>query len=142
MSKTPRAIAKSKAWDSFSLFVRTRDCLRFTGDPENGICISCKRWLPRKQLQAGHFIGGRGNAVLFREDLVYSQCSFCNAKPPRGLGGNYVEYTLFMLEEGYTPDQIAEFSKLRHQTIPYKLHDFKEIKVLYDEKYKLLIARS
>lgn len=84
---TPRALAKKKAWEAFSLYIRTRDCIRFTGDPEQGMCVTCKSFKPRKELQAGHFVGGRGNAVLFDERLVYSQDGYCNQKPPMGLGG-------------------------------------------------------
>lgn len=72
--KSERAIAKDKAWDSFSIYIRTRDCLRFTGDPTQGKCITCNKPFDFKHLQAGHFINGRGNAVLFDERLVYSQC--------------------------------------------------------------------
>ena len=137
--KTDRAKAKDKAWDAFSAYIRTRDCLRFTGDPEQGICVTCHTYRPYKELQAGHFIGGRGNAVLFREDLVYSQCAYCNQKPPMGLGGNYVKYTLFMLSEGYTTEQIDEFTRLKGTTKVYKLHDFIEVKELYDQKTKELL---
>lgn len=138
--KTPRAIAKDNAWNAFSLFIRTRDCLRFTGDPEYGKCVTCNRPFPLKELQAGHFIDGRGNAVLFREDIVYSQCRHCNQKPPMGLGGNHVKYTLFMLEEGYTTEQIEELTNLRHQTIQYKLHDFTDIREKYRQKLADLLS--
>lgn len=137
--RSDRAKAKDKAWDAFSMYIRVRDCMRFTGDPEQGLCITCKTPHPRKELQAGHFIGGRGNAVLFREDLVFSQCAHCNQKPPMGLGGNYVKYTLFMLEEGYTTEQIEEFTRLKGTTKVYKTHDFIEIEQRYKEKTQALL---
>lgn len=137
---TPRATAKKKAWEAFSMYIRVRDCMRFTGDPELGICVTCKAAKPRKELQAGHFIGGRGNAVLFREDLVFSQCAYCNQKPPMGLGGNYVKYTLFMLSEGYTTEQIEEFTRLKGTTKVYKTHDFVELEQRYKEKTQALLS--
>jgi len=137
---TPRAAAKNKAWDAFSMYIRTRDCLRFGGSPTDGQCVTCKNWYDIKQLQAGHFIGGRGNAVLFREDLVYSQCYHCNQKPPMGLGGNYVKYTLFMLSEGYTAEQIDDFTRLKGTTKVYKTHDFVEIQQRYKEKLAELLS--
>lgn len=138
--KSPRAIAKDRAWDAFSLYVRTRDCLRFTGDPEQGMCVTCRGKFPRSKLQAGHFVAGRGNAVLFNEQIVYSQCGYCNQKPPMGLGGNYAAYTLFMFDEGYTRDEIEAFLALKGTTKQYKLHDFIEVEALYKQKLLDLIA--
>ena len=133
---TPRKLAKDKAWAAFSIYIRTRDCLRFTGDPEQGMCVTCKAKKPFKELQAGHFVAGRGNAVLFNEQIVYSQCSYCNQKPPMGLGGNYAAYTLFMFDEGYTRAEIEGFLALKGTTKQYKLNDFIEIEAKY--KHKLL----
>jgi len=138
--KTPRASAKQKAWDVFSLYIRTRDCIRFTGDPEQGMCVTCKNPFPRTKLQAGHYVGGRGNAVLFNEKIVYSQCAYCNQKPPMGLGGNYAAYTLFMFDEGYTRAEIEGFLALKGTTKQYKLNDFIEIEAKYKQKTLDLLA--
>lgn len=121
--KTPRQKAKDAAWDAFSIYIRTRDCLRFTGKPDEGMCVTCKRWYPFKKLQAGHFISGRGNAVLFDDRLVYTQCLGCNGNPPYGKGGNYVEYFRFMLDE-VGLEKIDEFRALKGDTKVYKIHDF------------------
>lgn len=139
--KTPRQKAKEAAWNSFSKFIRTRDCLRFSGDPDLGRCVTCSRAYPFKQLQAGHFIQGRGSAVLFDERLVYSQCFSCNGNPPYGKGGNYVEYFLFMLSEGYTTEELEEFNNLKHSSVQYKEHDFTRIKEEYDLKTKKLLDK-
>jgi len=137
---TPRALAKGKAWDAFSLYIRTRDCLRFTGDPELGVCVTCKTPKPRKELQAGHFVPGRGNAVLFNEQIVYSQCGHCNQKPPMGLGGNYAAYTLFMFDEGYTREEIEGFLALKGTIKQYKLNDFIEVEAKYKQKLAMILA--
>lgn len=138
--KTERQKAKDEAWKQFSIYIRTRDCLRFTGDPTQGMCVTCKRPYPFTQLQAGHFIQGRGNAVLFDERLVYSQCFGCNGIPPFGKGGNYVEYFLFMMNiEGHTKEELEEFNNLKHNTKVYKLYDFLEIRDKYKEKTKELL---
>ena len=137
---SPRKIAKDKAWTAFSAYIRTRDCLRFTGDESEGMCITCKKGFPYKQLQAGHFVGGRGNAVLFREDIVYSQCAKCNNKPSQGgLGGNYAAYAFWMQDEGHTREHIEDLLNLRHETLVYKIHDFVEIKAKYETKTKELL---
>jgi hypothetical protein len=131
-SKTLRAKAKDRAWDAFSAYIRTRDCLRFTGDSTQGKCVTCNRSYPYKELQAGHFIAGRGNAVLFDDRLVFSQCFSCNGNPPFGKGGNYVEYFRFMLDE-VGLEKIDEYRALKHETRPYKIHDFVEIEQKYKE---------
>jgi len=135
--KTPRQIAKEDAWTAFSIYIRTRDCLRFTGDPTEGMCVTCKRNYPFKQLQAGHFISGRGNAVLFDDRLVYSQCVGCNRNPPYGKGGNYVEYFRFMLDE-VGLEEIDKFRALKHETRNYKEQDFRDIEQLYKKRTKEL----
>lgn len=136
--RTDRQIAKDKAWDAFSAYIRTRDCIRFTGDPTEGMCITCKRDYPYTQLQAGHFIAGRGNSVLFDERLVYSQCGGCNLNPPHGKGGNHVEYFRFMLDE-VGLEKIDEFRALKSETKQYKTHDFEELEEKYKEKRKELL---
>lgn len=131
--RSPRQIAKDDAWTAFSIYIRTRDCLRFTDDPTEGMCVTCKRYYPFKQLQAGHFISGRGNAVLFDERLVYTQCVGCNGNPPYGKGGNYVEYFRFMLDE-VGLEKIDEFRNLKSETKIYKEADFRELERLFKEK--------
>lgn len=127
--------AKDKAWAAFSVYIRTRDCLRFTGDPTRGMCVTCKRPYPFKQLQAGHFISGRNNAVLFDDRQVYSQCYGCNV----GRGGAHVEYFVFM-EEEWGRDKIDEFRAQKNQTVKYKAFDYERIEAEFKEKTKSLLA--
>ena len=136
---SPRKKAKDAAWTAFSAYIRTRDCLRFTGDPQEGVCVTCKRPYPYKRLQAGHFIDGRGNAVLFDERIVYTQCWQCNGKPPYGLGGNYVEYFRFMLDE-WGLEMIDEFRALKNTDKPYKIYQFNEIEQEYKTKVAELLS--
>lgn len=135
--KTPRAKAKEKAWKSFSIYIRTRDCLRFKGNVYEGLCVTCWREYPFKELQAGHFIDGRGDAVLFDERLVYSQCYGCNV----GKKGHYVEYFVFM-EREWGREKIDEFRALKHETRNFKEHHFLELKEEFDRKTKELLLDS
>ena len=64
---------KKKAWAEFSKYIRLRSA------DSNGMvkCVTCPDDEPKKhwkEMQAGHFVGGRGNAVLFDEEIVYPQC--------------------------------------------------------------------
>lgn len=139
--KTTRQLAKEKAWKEFSIYIRTRDCLRFSGTPHEGRCITCWKPFDFKQLQAGHFVGGRGNAVLFDERLVHSQCFYCNAKPPRGLGGNYAEYMLFMIRE-VGLEQAEAYLRIKGTTKVYKEHDFVELRDEFKRKTRLLLDKA
>lgn len=138
-TKTGRQKAKNEAWRVFSIYIRTRDCIRFTGGTTEGKCVTCNRTYPFRLLQAGHFIQGRGNTVLFDERLVYSQCAGCNMNPPIGKGGNYVEYFRFMLEE-VGLEKIDEFRALKQETRPYKEFDFIRIADEFKEKTQVLLS--
>lgn len=132
--------AKDKAWVAFSRYIRTRDCIRFRKSLTEGICVTCKRVYPIGQLQAGHFIPGRNNAVLLDERIVYSQCAGCNLAPPRGLGGNYIEYFVFM-EHEWGREKIDEFRALKHQTKIMKAFDWSMEELKFKQKTdELLIA--
>lgn len=126
---SPIKLAKNKAWKQFSIYIRTRDCLRFTGEPDEGMCVTCKLPFPFKELQAGHFVGGRTNALLFDEEIVYTQCAKCNLY----LKGNYQAYTLFMLKE--VGEEVVE-EMLTRKNISLKLtkEDFDEIAAKYKKK--------
>lgn len=134
--------AKKKAWEAFSRYIRTRDCLRFSGDPELGKCVTCNLVFPFKKLQAGHFIDGRSNSVLFDERIVYTQCYQCNSKNESygGKSGNKVEYYVFMLEE-WGQIMIDEFRALKYKTVKYKPHDYERIEQEYLDKTAALLLK-
>lgn len=143
-AKTPRQSAKDKAWKAFSDYIRLRDSLATTGTPDACICVTCSvrgdnSWKPYKSIQAGHAVGGRGNAVLFHEELVNGQCGYCNRKPPMGLGGDYGNYAIFLVEK-YGIDHARELQRLRHNTeVKYKVHDFIEVEQKYKHKRLALL---
>lgn len=65
---------KKKAWTQFSIFIRTR------GADSDGFnsCFTCDTRKHYKELEAGHLVPGRTNAVLFSEVGVNPQCRRCN----------------------------------------------------------------
>ncbi len=99
---------KKKAWDQFSIFIRTR------GADETGLnqCVTCGLKFPWKALQAGHFIRGRLNANLFDERGCHAQCHRCNIH----FQGNVVLYYKWMLTrfgQEVIDDLILQNSKTR-----------------------------
>lgn len=127
-SKSPLKTAKVKAWKLFSEYIR-----RGSADSEGyASCVTCgdrKRW---QDLSAGHFIDSRNNTVLFDEELVYPQCYRCNVI----LSGNKVKYTLYMLSQGHSKDQIEEFCTMKHKTKKVSLYEYEELIT----KYKIALT--
>jgi len=127
--------AKDKAWKAFSRYIRLRDCIATTGDDQGGLCISCKDYVPFKESQAGHFIDGRGNAVLFDEELVFLQCRTCNIFKR----GNYVAYTVEMVKR-VGLEKVEEYRLRKNKTVVYRQFDYERIRKEYEEKYEALAA--
>ena len=133
--KKKRTLSKVKrdVWVVFSIFIRTRDCLKTTGCSSFGLCITCGKRYHFKLLQAGHFIAGRNNAVLFSEKGVHAQCYNCNMN----LKGNTLVYRRKINEmygEGY--DEVLE--KESWGTLKYTIPQLEEMKTYYKEKIKEL----
>ena len=78
MAKSISNPEKKKAWNAFSKYIRTRDCIATTGTAVAGRCITCGKSFHFRVLHAGHFIAGRGNAILFNRKFVNIQCYHCN----------------------------------------------------------------
>ena len=129
--KTPLAKAKKKAWDTFSIYVRTRDALKTTGTKNYLLCITCDKEYPafgRGCAQAGHFIPGRGNAVLIDERFVNGQCYNCNIN----LKGNWIVYEQKMIKM-WGKEEVEKVKKAAKQTITRTSDEWLEIELTYKE---------
>lgn len=69
---------ESRAWWWFSKYIRLRDCLRTTGNPEIFKCCSCWAITHFSKWDAGHFISRSYKQTKFDERNVYAQCQKCN----------------------------------------------------------------
>lgn len=125
--------SKKRAWKSFSTYIRTRDSLATTGTRDSCRCITCEKVVPYKNIQAGHFIGGRGGSVLFDERVVNGQCVRCNIM----LKGNYDSYNFVMLKK-YGGDEVVRMLERKWHVVQYKTSDYKDIEEEYKEKLKKL----
>ena len=115
--------AKKLAWSAFSEFIRRRD--------ELDGCFTCGVKKPYKMMQAGHWIPGRHNSLLFNEIGCHAQCYSCNCG---WLKGNPVKYYDHMLEK-YGKEVCDELKLLDTQTKEYKVYELLEI----EQRYKLSI---
>jgi len=143
MKRSKYKIAKDKAWAAFSLYIRLKYADR------NGMvkCVTCNKIKYYKSrgkgeeredgMQAGHFIDGRNNTVLFDEDLVFPQDYHCNVK----LKGNKVPYTIFMMNRGWSKEGIEDLYNLKFQTRVYKIPELIEIKERYTRKVDELLKK-
>ena len=102
---------KKKAWTLFSQYIRRK----YSDNMGNAQCFTCGIVKPWKELQCGHGISGRGNFVLFLEEVCRPQCYGCNV----GRGGNY-EVFIPKLIDLYTREQydnwVAESRKPMKRT--------------------------
>jgi hypothetical protein len=124
--KSPLGLAKKKAWDAFSLYVRLKDAVE-----EINVCYTCGKLIHYKECNAGHGIGGRNNAVLFDIRIVKPQCPGCNIWGR----GQYQIFTRKLIDElgleGY--DKVVTEAR---NPIKYKLEDYRAI----EEHYKELVS--
>jgi len=120
---------KEKCWRAFSRFVRLRDCLKTTKTTDWGVCCSCGKKVSYKGSQAGHFLAGRWNAILFEETCCALQCAHCNLF----LQGNGAGYYKFMLKE-YGQKEIDRLMKLHKTTRKWKSGELKEMTQEFKDK--------
>ena len=132
-SKRSLPSMKRKVWGVFSQYIRMRDCLRTTGCSSWGLCITCGKRLHFKMLQAGHFISGRNNAVLFQERGVHAQCYNCNIN----LRGNTLKYRR-MINLLYGEGADVKLETEADQTIKFTIEELQEKYDYYKEKIKEL----
>jgi hypothetical protein len=135
--KSKKSKMKEKAWSWFSKYRR----LLFTKPDGTCTCVTCgivKDW---KEMHAGHYVDGRNNSVLFDEELVYPQCFHCNSKRWGCLAGNKIKYTIFLLRQGYSAEQLDAFDNLKFETKKYTEEDFEDIKNKYKIKAEELLEK-
>src|ERR1019366_5424496 len=100
------------------------------------VCVTCPYIYPTIGvgcIQAGHFIDGRNNAVLFEEEAIHGQCYSCNV----GKHGNKLEYWKFM-ETTYGREFIDELMIKSHQVVKYQAWDYDQIAEKYAKMTELL----
>lgn len=131
---------KKKVWEQFSLYVRLRDAARDKHllDGEAAFCITCGKPYPIRGkgcLQAGHFIGGRNNQVLFDERQVFSQCYNCNIN----LKGAWPKY-LKKMRELYGYSVVEDMISTHGEVKKYSIADLEELLEHYKEEVRKLDA--
>ena len=128
---------KDKAWDAISQYIRVKECLEATKIPFSGVCFTCQRHFHINALEAGHYVSGRRNAVLFEENGIHNQCWWCN----RALHGNSQKYKKRMIEK-YGQKEVKRLEALKHKTILNRDMDFEGIEKKYKQKVKDILHQN
>ena len=134
MAKSKLGTQKRKTWIACSKYVRTRDCLKTTGSPEYGRCYTCGVSRQFAQLQAGHFIPGRGNSILFDIRGIHAQCVKCNYMRE----GATLEYLDQMLID-YGRDVVDELRRLDKSIRKYTIVELAELEAEFKRKTEELL---
>jgi len=113
---------KQKAWKIFALYIKMRDA------DKDGMCecVTCGAILPfdSGDCQAGHFVTGRTNDVLFKESIVHCQCAVCNIYK----NGNQGLYTIFMKKKyGLSDEDIEDMLRKNHAGVKLTITDLENI---------------
>ena len=112
-----------KLWKIFSLYIRLRDCIKFSERYCNGEytpyakCCSCGAVKHYKNGDAGHFINRTHLILKYDERNVNFQCKQCNAFKQ----GNYADYREFMIIE-YGIADVLELELMKKR--PYKMDNY------------------
>jgi len=115
---------KKKVWKQFSIYIRHKYSKRGMVK-----CYTCGVVKPIKEMQCGHGLGGRGNSILFDEEICRPQCMQCNIFK----GGNYDVFHAKLIEE----NGLEWFKAKLKQKQQTKQFTRKELEALY-EKYKTI----
>jgi len=115
---------KKKVWKVFSLYIRHKYAKRGMVK-----CYTCGVVKPLKEMQCGHGLGGRGNSILFDEEICRPQCMQCNIFK----GGAYDIFHAKLIEE----NGLEWFKSKLRQKSQTKQFTRKELEALY-EKYKTI----
>lgn len=115
--KTVRYLRKL-AWTLLSRVIRQTGCDHTGSD----FCYTCNAYLHWSQLQAGHAIPGRHNAVLLDEEIIRKQCPLCNIFKR----GNYQVFVAKLIRENgldWWEEKLIESRQLKN----YSREDLNEI---------------
>ena len=125
MKRITLSSAKKKAWVQFSRYIRL-----VNADQNGNVrCYTCSTTKPWKEMQAGHGIPGRNNAVLFLEEIVKPQCVGCNMFA----NGRLAVFTRKLIDE-LGMEEYDTVSRLSNDVVKYTIFDFQELERWYKEQ--------
>ena len=125
---------RKKAWEACARYCKIRDCLKVRGFAFLGRCITCDRNYHIVNLEAGHAISGRRNAVLFDVAIIHPQCSYCN----QVMHGRQKRYRK-ILAEIHGEEWMANRERRAKRVIKDSQIDFVKLQKGFESKYKVMM---
>ena len=130
--KTKTQTLRKKCAEEFQEMIR----LESADDDGRMICVTCGfvGIVGENTMDAGHYIGGRSNAVLFTEDPpnCHPQCKRCN----KDEGGAPEAYGQFIIEK-YGEEVRDRLKALRYQVVKYYRSDYLAMRAEYRARIKI-----
>ena len=93
----------------YSHYIRLKECLETTGNPNQGICFTCGTRHDFKNLQCGHYIPRNHNSTRYYEKNTHIQDVRCNIF----LRGNLDVYALSLISK-YGDGILDELNKMKN----------------------------
>lgn len=129
---------KKRLWPLVSEYIRRRDT------DENGTvrCVTCGRWKGWKYGDAGHFIEGRRNSIVYDPRNIHFQCKGCNGNLRDGNTSRNKEetarrYEVYMIKR-YGQEVVDELRRKDKETKNWSIPELQELIKVYKEKLKAL----
>ena len=96
------------------------------------VCVTCGAVKPwnTNELDAGHFIGGRSNSILFEPLNCHPQCKWCNRT-----GGQPEAYRRFM-QHSYGEDVIETLERLKREARSFSREELVSMRREYRARVK------
>lgn len=120
---------KKQCWDLCSEFNRRKDS-DWRGYVKCCTCPTVKMW---NEGDAGHFLAGRTNGILFDDRGIHFQCKSCNGFR----GGEQAIYKDFMLKQ-YGQEVIDELYQLRDTPKQFTKKELIDKILYYEQKISAL----
>ena len=99
------------------------------------ICVTCGKVGPwtGQEMDAGHFLGGRSNSILFEPLNIHPQCKYCNRT-----GGNPQAYRQFMLQ-AYSAEIVEALEKMKRESISFTREELVGMRREYRERTRAAV---
>lgn len=129
---------KKRLWPLVSEYIRRRDADWL----DNVKCVTCSELKYWKWGDAGHFIEGRRNSIVFDERNIHFQCKGCNGNLRNGsISRNKEEtarkYEAYMVKR-YGQEVVDELRRKDKETKNWSIPELQELIKVYKEKLKTL----
>ena len=118
---------KDKLWDLVSKYVR----LKYANEQGMVQCYTCLKWFHWKKIQCGHGFSGRGNAILFLEEILRPQCYADNC-----LNSGKLDIFTYKLREELGITRFEELWALKHTQRTFTIDELETMIEIYKQKIK------